>query len=242
MNTLTKTISGSVYDSYTPTSQDFKEGRMPTVGDRACYEDGRKFVFCSSAVDVAAGSVVACASVNAELTAVSAAVPTGTYDVSFVLASVAANDYRDGYLTVTLGDGVGVTYRIASNTASATIATVDNTVVVTLVDPIHTALAATDNILIKKDRHTLVVAGTADLDSVGVAAVTTTAATGSTTAYFWVQYEGVGFVLGTVADEGVACSPAASAAVAASDGTKPIVCVGIEAGASNSMANLCFPG
>lgn len=242
MNTLTKTINGSVYDTLTPESQDYKQGRMNAVGDRAEFEDGRKFVFCSSVVNVAAGTAVGCAAVGVEITSVSSAVSIGSYQISFVLASVAANDLRGGYLTVTLGTGLGVTYRIASNAASATIATVANTVVVTLADPVQVAIAAADNILIKKARHTNVIVGTATLDPIGVAVSTTTAATSSTTAFFWVQYAGVGFVKGTAADAGVACMPAAAGAVATATAGKAIVCNGIEAGASNSIANLCFPG
>lgn len=236
-----KAITGTIKRLYAAGDQYFVNNRVPEVGSNATYEDGREFVFCSTDTDIAVGQAVGAAAVNAELTAVTAAVASGLSEIRFVLASVGINDYQGGYLTVTLGTGVGNTYKIKSNTASATVDTVDNTVIVQLEEEISVAIAATDNIIIKKSREAEVIVGTAAIDPIGIAQVATTAATDGVTQYFWAQLTGVSIGLGTAGAANVALENGAAGVLAVADGAQAVVAYGIAAGASNSMVNLCFP-
>lgn len=236
-----KAINSVVTRLYEAGDQDDVALRLPEVGSNATFEDGREFVFCSTDSDITIGTVVGKAAGAAELTSITAAVSSGETEVSFVLASVTEDQYAGGYLTVTLGTGIGHTYKIKGNTASATVDEVDNTVVVTLADSVVTDMAATDNIVVKTARTKTVVEGTATTDPVGVAMATTTAATSGKTQYFWAQIAGVGIVPGTAGAANVALSPAASGGVAAADGTSIVIATGLVAGASNSVVDLCFP-
>ena len=238
-----KTISGSIYDVYTSADQRFKENRMPRVGQRCEFEDGSKYVFCSTDVDVTAGQVVAAPTDGVEITAITAATDKGTYKVSFVLASVDANQFRNGYLVVTLGTGVGYRYRIKSNTASATVDTVANTVIVTLYDPLQTALAATDNIVVKASRTSKVLVGTAALDNIGVAVAPAPAATNSTTYYFWAQTSGVAYGPSNGVASNLNLVVGAAGILEAADAvSEAVVASSLEGGATNGSAMLFFPG
>jgi hypothetical protein len=210
-----KTISGSVYDTYTPASQEYKENRMPRVGQTVEFEDGRKFVFASTLVDVGAGQLVGAAGYT---TAVVSATPAaaGQRQIILTKAGAVANEYAGGMLTV---DEIGgTTYKIKSNSASGTA----NAVTVTVYDPLVTALGAGDAILLVPSRSVNVVIGTADNDTVGAALVTTTAATDATTAYQWFQYEGLGVSITTIAS-GTAVMAVAGGAILAQTAANPIV-------------------
>lgn len=237
-----KAINATIDRLYEAGDQYDRESRIPEVGSNASFEDGREFVFCSTDTDITIGQAVGKnAAAAIELTAITAAVTVGATEIRFVLASITADQLKGGYLTVTLGTGLGYTYKIKSNTASATIATVDNTVIVTLESGVCVALAATDNIIVKEARTSLVIVNTATTDPVGIAVATTTAATDGVTQYFWAQTSGPSIVLGTAGAAAVALDCAAAGALAAADGSQVVVATGMAAGASNSMALLCFP-
>jgi hypothetical protein len=234
------TISGCIYDVYDEDSQDYRTGRMPRVGQKVEFEDGRKYVFCSTAVDVTAGQAVGAAAVLEE-TAVSVAAGVGDVEVRIVEASVAANFYKEGSLTVVLGTGVGYTYKIKGNTASATVDAVANTVILTLYNPLQAALATTDDVTLKRLRAENVIVNTASTDPVGIAAAPAPAATASKTKYFWVQTRGVAFALGIAGAGGAALMSTAAGALIAQTAGNAIVATGVEAGASNSVVVACFP-
>jgi hypothetical protein len=234
INSITKRL-------YTEGDQYHIDNRVPEVGSNATFEDGRCFVFCSTDVDLTPGQAVGQVAAAAELTDITAAVAAGATEVRFVKASVTADQYKGGYLSVTLGSGIGYTYKIKDNTASATVDTVADTVIVNLEEEVAVAMAATDNIIIKAARTSKVIVNTATTDPVGITQVATTAATLGKTQYFWAQTNGPSVVLGTAGAAGVALDCGAAGALAAGDGANVIVATGMAAGASNSMANLCFP-
>ena len=240
-NQQIKTISGSIYDVYNTDSQGYKDNTMPRVGQKCEFEDGRKFVFVSSAVDITAGQVVGAPTEGVELTAVTAAYAAGTKEVAFVLAGQTLNLLADGYLTVTLGTGVGYTYRIKSNTASATVSSVSNTVICQLYDPIKVGITATDNVIVKQYRCASVLVGTAALDNVGVSCAAAPAATGSLTYFFWAQTGGIGYAEGSDVASNLNLVVGAAGTLEAADADSEVVVArSCEGGATNGMANLCF--
>ena len=193
-----KTISGQVADSYTELSQEYRQNTMPRVGQTVEFEDGRKFVFGSSALAMPLGTVVQAPAHIA--TAVSTAHVAGVRQVKVIEASIDANAWAGGQITFgNLG-----TYKIKSNTKSATVATVANTVIVTLYDTLGVALTDTLVSDVAPYRPSGLLVGTATGDNVGVALVATdvTAIAGATNTYQWFQYAGPGHVLGagTVGD------------------------------------------
>jgi hypothetical protein len=64
------TISGSIYDVFLESGNKFKCGRLPYIGQRCRFEDGREFVFCGTAVSVQAGQVLASGTATAAQTVV----------------------------------------------------------------------------------------------------------------------------------------------------------------------------
>jgi hypothetical protein len=177
------TISGSIYKVYDTTSQEYIENRMPRLGQTVEFEDGRKFVFVSTAVNLTAGQVVASAlSVNGTASANSA---IGALTVSLTLAATTLDQYAGGYLT----DVAGTYYRIKSNTA-----TTSGVVVFTLFDRLQDAIATNDVIKVATYRPALVVVGTATNDSLGVVLRPSTAATTGYTNFLWAQTRGPGAV------------------------------------------------
>lgn len=182
-NMQTGTVSGSIYKVYDTSSQEYRENRMPRLGQTVDFEDGRKFMFVSTAVDLAAGQVVGSPlSVNG---AASAASAIGANTVSVTIGSVTANQYTGGYLV----DVAGIYYRIKSNTA-----TTGGVAVFTLFDRLEDAIASSDVIKVKTYRPQLVVVGTATNDSVGVVLRPSTAATTGLVNYLWAQTKGPGAV------------------------------------------------
>lgn len=231
------TISGNLYQVYSPSDQWYKENRMPRVGQKAKMEDGRAFVFCSTTADITAGQAVQAPAVLEE-TAIPAAVAAGAYEVGITQASVAANAYAGGMLVVILGTGNGYSYKIKKNTASGTA----DLVTITLYDPIKVALATTDDVTVVPLRSRGVAVGAADKDIVGVAMGTSTAATNSTTNYLWVQYKGIAYGQTCTVTAGHAIQSAASGAWGACDALTDVPCGrSIEPGATNGVVLLNLP-
>jgi hypothetical protein len=185
--------------------------------------------------------VVGTAAELVEITAnLQAAYPAGSLVIGGVAAGIAADVYVGGTLSVTLGTGLGYTYKIKSNTATDAGSTPSNIVLFTLEEAIVAPLAVTDNIVVKKDRNTLLIQGTAALDNVGVMLGAVTAIA-STTQFFWVQTSGVGITKGTAGANGIALMATAAGAALTQTAGKQIIANGLEAGASHSVCNLCFP-
>lgn len=238
-NRQTSTISGDIYTVYLTTGQDYLSGRMPRIGQKACFEDGRKYVFCSTDANLVAGQIAGTAAEDVEMTSGSEAAAVGSKTITVVSATIgsaAANDYADGYILVSDAASDNVLYRVKSNTAAAT-----NSVTFTLYDEVRVAITADDNVIVKKSRNKALIQGTASLDNVGVAVRSTTAATTGLTQYLWVQYAGVGTTVGTAGANGIALMATAAGAVIAQTAGKQIVANGLEVGAATSLCNLCFP-
>jgi hypothetical protein len=235
-----RAINSTVARQYIDGDQYQVETRLPEIGAEATFRDGRKYVFCSSAISLAAGDVVGSGDSLAEVTAnLQSAYAAGETVIGAVVTSTAANAYAGGTLTVSLGTGLGYTYKIKSNTATDAGATPANTVLFTLEEGVEAPIAITDNLMIKPNRHAKLSQGSASTDNVGVmiGAITSVA---TKTQYFWVQTGGVGITKGTAGSTNKALMAAASgAAVAATAGNK-IVATGLKAGASHSLCFLCF--
>ena len=187
------TISNTVHKVYVAGSQEELNGQIPMVGSRCSDSLGRSFVFVSMAVDAVAGQVVSSAAVPARLDNVVVAAVAGSTTIKIVKSGVTANQYADGLLVAASGANQ-TSYAIKKNTASATVSSVANTVILTLINPIDVAIAATDDCFLILNRHTVVVIGTALSDGVGVVVAPSTAATSGKTNYLWVQCGGLGAV------------------------------------------------
>lgn len=184
------TISGSLFEVYTSASQNYKFGRMPEVGQRVVDDLGREFIFVATAVNVAAGQVVAAPAAAAELVDGFTAAPAGSTQITITKSDVTLNKYKDGILVISAGAAGQLPLAIAKNTASGTA----NAVVITLVNPLPVALVATDDCILIPNRYNGVILGAATYDGVGVAIMASTAATSGLLNYMWVQTKGIGCV------------------------------------------------
>jgi len=232
-----KTISGSVLDVYTPASQEYKENRMPRVGQTVEFEDGRKYVFCSTAVDVENGEFVASA---AGITGVTSKIQAaGTREVRIVQASITQNQLAGGQLIL---EGTGVSYKIKSNTASATVESVANVVLVTLYDPLTAATTDGEAYIASVSKVENVVLSTAGSNVIGVAVVDVLAATGGATHYFWAQYQGLGSILDTAAAAGATLASGAAGLAVAATGVEMVLGTKITAGTDYDRVYLSLDG
>jgi len=114
-------------------------------GDVGSTYDGRfyAYAFNSSAVALNAGYTVQAAAIVANHVGrtLTVAAALGATTVSVPLGATAATlgQYKQGYLTVVSGTGIGYNYRILTNTAAA----LSTSTTVTLVDPLLAALDTT---------------------------------------------------------------------------------------------------
>lgn len=193
------TPNGSVFDSaINSTSDAYKNGTMPRVGDRRVFEDGREFVFISSAVDVLAGQVLATATALATaLTNSCTAAAAGATEVTIATTGsaffggsagvIAANRLAGGYIVVTDDAGEGYQYRIKSHTAG----TASASVTFTLYDGLKVALTTASDVFFIGPRFELCVLGTDLLPPVGIAVVPMLGGTNTRTEYAWAQVKGI---------------------------------------------------
>ena len=191
--------NGSIYDAAVHSGSDaYKNGTMPRVGDKRVFEDGREFVFISSAVDVLAGQVLATATALATaLTNSCTAAAIGATSVTITTTGsaffggsagvIAANRLAGGYLCITDDAGEGYQYRIKSHTAG----TASASVTFTLYDGLVVALTTASDVFFIGPRYELCVLGTDLLPPVGIAMVAATGGTNTRTEYFWVQTKGI---------------------------------------------------
>ena len=195
------TISGNVWCKYNTLSQEYKHNTMPRVGQVVCFEDGRRFVFCSTKLSLPISTLV---SAPTPIVGVSgaAAQPSGTKVVNVVLAGVVANQLKGGTLNTTVG-----AYKIKGNSASATVETIANTVFVELYDSLCVELGASDDVSAQAHRNTGVIVATASNDPVGVTAQAIDGTENE--AFFWAQTAGAAIVAGTFA-VGLALMPTAA--------------------------------
>ena len=138
----------------------------------------------------------------------------GTKELKFVLASTTLNQFAGAYLSITDDTGEGYQYRIAGNTAAATVDGTANVVIMTLLDPLKVALDATSDIAITANRYANLEAATpgTDFDVVGVTCADFTAGS-----YGWLVTKGRATILTegtTVLGAPVGLSASAAGAVA----------------------------
>ena len=191
------TISGSVFaDERLSTSEDYKTSRMPPIGQKVEFDDGRGFVFVSSTIALLAGNVVASATALATSidNLIAATEPIGEKEIVMTTAGVtffggtigvnAADRFAEGYLVTTDDAGEGYMYRIKGNTVS----TAATTTTFTLYDGLKVALTTSSDVFILGPKYRKVVQGTATLSPVAIATVP---CTGTSEYFFWAQYKGV---------------------------------------------------
>lgn len=210
------TITGSVLDSYTTDSQDYKENRMPRVGQLCAFEDGRKFVFCSTDADITVGQ--GCAAQVENATAVAGAWGAGLRTFNVTEASIAANAWAGGIIIINK-----VPYKIKSN--SATDDPGAGLVAVTVYDALITALTDTQVVSVRPLRSNLVTVSGVNSDVVGTAAAVSTAATSGLTNFIWVQYAGPGVIANVADAAGAALMPGALGAGILATAGQPIIAV-----------------
>lgn len=198
--------SGSELDAaLAVTDTKFKQNRVPHVGQKMQYRDGRKFVFCGSSVDIAAAQMVGFNQpVGIELAnAVVATTPVGSFTVEIntktyqffggAAGVLAANALADGYIIVTDDAGEGYIYKIKSHTAGTAAANIT----FTLYDALTVALTTASDVCFASSSFADVVVCTATTKPIGSCMVAVTAGTATVKQYFWVQYSGPGVALST---------------------------------------------
>lgn len=208
----TKTAGSSIYSAAVgPSNDKFKQNRVPKVGDRTAFADGREFIFVS--VSTAADLAVATGIVDAadstvlenDCTAASAKATevivdlTGATVFGTAVASIAANHLADAFLHTMDATGEGYTYKIKSSTAPDS----DLKVTLKLYDGLVAAVDTTTDIAFSAPRFANCGASGADARMpVGILCVAAAANTADEKLYCWAQYKGPCVVLGglTVGD------------------------------------------
>tara|TARA_Y100001951_G_C11297031_1_gene276424 strand:+ start:3071 stop:3847 length:777 start_codon:yes stop_codon:yes gene_type:complete len=167
-----------------------------SMGEKLEFSDGRVFRYAKASAAISSGLVVSTDDVykvdaDTNDTFVAQAAGSTTFKLS-----ARSGDSLDEYAGAYFGNITnGEQYRIKSNTASATVDGVANTVIFTLYDPLKTAIAATDDYLITPNPYASVITatvsgGTTDYDrAVGVTPIAI-----SSGYYFWLQTKGIAFV------------------------------------------------
>lgn len=198
MNKQVDVIAGSVYDAaIDSTHQRFAQGKVPKLGHKVAFNDGREYIYCSTQVVLAAGNPVSVAFGGAEIAnlATAAAIgattvyvnTTGVTSGPIAAGVVAANAFSGGRLCIVDDTGEGYAYTIKSSTAG----TASVGVYLTLYDPLKVAIDTTSDVVLTVNPFANVVLGIAAGKFLGVAMVPTTDASASLTKYFWVQTKGV---------------------------------------------------
>lgn len=211
-------MGGDVYGVYDTDSQDYRLNRLPELGARVRFSDGREYVFVKTAVDLVAGQLVGAPNAIAELVGKFTAATAGSEEVEIEKTGVTANLYANGMLVITNSAGQETCYGIKSNTASSA----SDKVTLKLTSPLIAAVATADDCIIVPSRYSNVIVNIATTDPVGVAVRASTAATDSKTNYLWVQTKGIGGVVVTTAaglTKGVAAMPTAAGSVVVANGT-----------------------
>lgn len=242
-------VSGSPYDAaFYPTSAKYKEGRMPHVGQKVSFRDGREYVFCSTASVFAAGEIIATATAlntvqDGKCTAAAIGATSVTIDTTAMqffggsAGVLAANRMSGGYIVVETDAGIGYTYKIKSHAATTSAASG----VFTLYDGLVVALTTASDIFFIGPKYDVVIQCTASLAPVGVAVVVTTDATSTNLAYFWAQTKGLGCVLigtGTSIAIGLEISASASGKCILAAATLAVIGVAM---ATDTTADAALP-
>ena len=115
----------------------------------------------------------------------------GSRYLQLTLASISANQFAGGYLSITDDTGEGYTYRIRGNTATDNPASGD--IRIELYEKLQVALTATTDVALTGNMYSnLIVAGTG---TDGLVAGVTCASLTATESYGWIQTKGIATVL-----------------------------------------------
>jgi len=216
-------VSGSVFDAcVAATDEKFLQGRIPHVGQRVSFRDGREFVYCSTEADFVAGEMVAVqTALAAEFADKLSAAVAGSLEVVLniynvqifggTVSTIALNRLAGGYLMLTDDAGEGYSYKIKGNTVQSTTDATHIYTTITLYDPLKVAVTTATDCCLVGNPYKSVVEGAVALKPIGAAVVPTTGTTAE--CYFWVQTKGPATCLGA-ATVGVEVASAASGAVA----------------------------
>ena len=163
------------------------------VGQTAATNDGRAYTYGQAgAVALAPGKVnVAAAIVANHQGLVPTATAAGSFTVTATLGATlaTADQYADGYLTVIVTPGVGVSYKIVGNTA----AVLSTACTFTLAEPIQVALTTTSRVSVSAHPNTSLIVAPGDAatyQTIGVNNVTVPISN-----YGWFQTRGYCSVL-----------------------------------------------
>lgn len=203
-------ISGRVYDAaVADTATKFLQSRIPFIGQRVCFDDGREYVYCRSGVNatIAAGTLVdqgiaesGNTAIDGSLTAAGAGatqvILDNTGDTMMGTAAAANTHptkdlYAGGYLLIEDDAGEGYSYRIKGNT----LADADIKTTLTLFDPLKVAVTTATDVQIVNNPYADVITHDASAPQVTVGcAVVAVTGVASTRQYFWAQTRGMGIV------------------------------------------------
>lgn len=207
------TISGSIWDVYTTESQGYKQNTMPRVGQIACFEDGRRYVFCSTEADLAEGTMVGKGPGTAIAVAADSDAPAGQNVIKLVVSDVVGNAMAGGHLAL---EGFPGTYKVKGNTVVVGV----GVTTVTLYDPLVQLVPSGTVAMVTRLRPRLVIPCAVDGDAVGVVAQDVLAQTSGLRSFFWAQTSGHARLAGVAIASSLAFMQAAAGAVVAADGTK----------------------
>jgi hypothetical protein len=201
------------------------------IGTRFTRQDGNQYAYGYSSAGAAIGKLMASTFATSSLTlssnnviapasAIAVAGDTmkpgsiGSKFIEITLASVTANQFAGGYLTVGSGTGLGQTFRIKGNTATNNPAT--GNVRINFYEAITTALDATSDVLITGNPFSdIIVKDGTNYVTAGVSVSTTT----TTKPYGWFLTKGItgclqdDTTLALAVGKGVAPSAAVAGAV-----------------------------
>ena len=158
------------------------------LGTLRITADGRKFRYAKAGGTVNKGQMTLAATVNANHAneAILAAVPIGTTALELTVTAgtaIAANQLKDGYLTIQDGTGEGQIYLIVGNSAITNAETVIN---IALAEPILTALDTTSEFtLCHNPFYGVTHSATGEQLATGISLVAVTSGD-----YFWAQTGG----------------------------------------------------
>jgi len=163
------------------------------VGQTAATNDGRVYTYGQAgAVALAPGKISVTPAIVANhqnMTPTATAAGANTVTVTLGATAATADQYADGYLTVIVTPGVGVSYKILGNTAAA----LSTSCTFTLVEPIAVALTTTSRVSVTTHPNSALIVAPGDAaayQSIGVNNVTVAISN-----YGWFQTRGYCSVL-----------------------------------------------
>jgi len=201
-------ISGSIWDdAVSTTAAKFKEVRVPRLGARVAFSDGRVFRYAKAGDTVTAGALVV-ATLNSQAIAATyfgvdaatapasgegGAIGDTTIRLTDDVSGVTASEYAEGYLNITDYTGEGYSYKIKDNAVTSTDS---GGFLVTLYDGLKVALDNTSvGTMTASPFNAVVVHTAADYGGTATQFCVGKAVVGATVGqYFWIQTWGLALV------------------------------------------------